>query len=96
MSKEWHVYIIRCGDGSFYTGISTDVPRRLAEHQDSDKGAKYLRGRQPLELVYQVAVSDHSTAARLEYKIKQLSPAQKQQLISQQPSLSTLITQLQL
>ncbi len=89
--REWYLYIIRCADGSLYTGITVDVARRLAEHDGADKGAKYLRGRQPLELVYQVAAGDHSTAAQLEHRLKQLSSTQKRQLVNKQPTLSILL-----
>ena len=59
----WYIYILRCGDGTLYTGITDDVPRRLAAHR-SGKGAKYTRGRGPLELVYQEKVPDKSAALR--------------------------------
>ena len=59
----WYVYILRCGDGTLYTGITDDIPRRLAAHR-AGKGAKYTRGRGPLELVYQERVPDKSAALR--------------------------------
>ena len=61
----WYVYILRCGDGTLYTGITDDVPRRLAVHR-AGKGAKYTRGRGPLELVYQEQAPDKSAALRRE------------------------------
>lgn len=79
--KAWCVYILRCGDGSLYTGITNDFPRRLRQHR-AGKGAKYTRGRGPLELVYREDCPDKSAALRREYAIKQLTPAQKQSLIS--------------
>lgn len=82
----WSVYLLRCGDGSYYTGIATDVERRLVEHGGGNRGAKYLRGRGPLELVYQRPVGDRSTASRIEYRIKQLSREQKKDL-GQLPAL---------
>ena len=80
MEQIWRVYILRCGDGSLYTGISTDVVRRLEEHR-SGKGAKYTRSRGPLELVYQEDCPDKSAALKRELEIKALSRAEKLKLI---------------
>jgi len=77
---EWSIYLLRCADGSFYTGITTDVSRRISEHQQGKRGAKYLRGRAPFELVYQRAVGDRSVATRIEYCVKQLSRSEKENL----------------
>lgn len=76
----WHVYLVRCGDGSLYTGISTDVDRRFGEHQ-ANRGARRLRGRGPLELVYRCAVGDRAQAQRVEYRVKQMSRPDKERLI---------------
>ena len=76
----WYVYILRCGDGTLYTGISDDVARRLAAHR-SGKGAKYTRGRGPLELVYTEQLPDKSAALRREAAIKRLKRAEKEKLI---------------
>lgn len=76
----WYVYILRCGDGTLYTGITDNVPRRLAAHR-AGRGAKYTRGRGPLELVYQEAVPDKSAALRREIAIKRLSRPEKEALI---------------
>ena len=81
MGKEWFLYILRCGDGSLYTGITVDVPGRLAAHR-SGKGAKYTRGRGPLTLVYTEKCADHSQALRREREVKALSKDGKQKLIS--------------
>ena len=78
----WYVYIIQAKDNTLYTGITIDVARRLQQHA-AGVGAKYLRGKQPLQLVLSIEVSDRSTASQLEYKIKRLSRAQKIQLIAQ-------------
>lgn len=75
----WYVYMLRCGDGTLYTGITDDVSRRLETHR-TGKGAKYTRGRGPLELVYQEAQPDKSAALRRELEIKKLTRAQKQAL----------------
>ena len=72
--------MLRCGDGSFYTGIAIDVARRIGEHEQGKRGAKYLRGRGPLELVYQRSVGDRSIATRIEYRVKQLSKVEKEDL----------------
>jgi putative endonuclease len=80
----WSVYIIRCADGSFYTGISTDVARRFEEHASgSPKSAKYVRGRQPLELIFSKVVGTQSEATIEERRIKALSKAQKVQLVQE-------------
>ena len=80
VSLAWYVYILRCGDGTLYTGITDDVLRRLAAHR-AGRGAKYTRGRGPLELVWQEEVPDKSAALRREYQLKQLSRSEKEQLI---------------
>jgi putative endonuclease len=77
---EWSIYLLRCADGSVYTGIATDVSRRISEHEQGKRGAKYLRGRGPFELVYQRAVGDRSVATRIEYCVKQLSRSEKENL----------------
>jgi putative endonuclease len=81
MNHYWYVYILRCGDGSLYTGIATDVVRRLAEHQ-TNKGAKYLRGRGPLKLVFEKQVGSRSQALKIEHKVKGLTRKEKEDLIN--------------
>ncbi|WP_251318477.1 GIY-YIG nuclease family protein [Flintibacter muris] len=76
----WYVYILRCGDGTLYTGITDNISRRLAVHR-SGKGAKYTRGRGPLELAYTEEVPDKPAALRREYQIKRLTRQEKEQLI---------------
>ena len=76
----WYVYMLRCGDGTLYTGVTDSVERRLAAHR-SGKGAKYTRGRGPLELAYTEEVLDKSAALRREYQIKRLSRSEKERLI---------------
>ena len=80
MANSWKLYILRCGDGSLYTGITTHVEKRLKAHQ-SGKGAKYTRGRGPLELVYSEECGDHSAALKRELEIKRLTREQKEILI---------------
>tara|TARA_B110000263_G_C15261785_1_gene489175 strand:+ start:803 stop:1060 length:258 start_codon:yes stop_codon:yes gene_type:complete len=79
--KEWWVYIVACSDGSFYTGITTDKERRVSEHNDSKKGAKYTRNKRPVDLVYSETLPDRSAASKREYYIKKLSRADKLKLI---------------
>ncbi len=82
MSDGWNLYIIRCSGGELYTGVTTDVPRRLAEHQSGGpKAAKYLRGRGPLALVYQEYVGSRGDALRRELVVKKLSKAAKEVMI---------------
>ena len=85
------LYIVRCADDSLYTGIATDVADRIAQHQSGARGAKYLRGRGPLRLVFNEPVGDRSSASRLEYRVKQLNRQQKEALIRGDQSLSTLL-----
>ena len=82
MEEIWYLYILRCRDGSLYTGITTDVPRRLAAHREG-KGAKYTRGRGPLELVHQETCGTHSQALRRELEIKALTRQEKLAYIGQ-------------
>lgn len=76
----YFLYILRCGDGTLYTGITTDVERRLAVHQ-SGKGAKYTRGRGPLAVVYREECGDKPAALRRELEVKALSRQEKLALI---------------
>lgn len=76
----WHLYLVRCNDGSLYTGISTDVQRRFDAHQ-KNRGARRLRGRGPLELVYSHAVGQRALALQLEYRVKKLPKAEKERLV---------------
>ncbi|OGI09049.1 MAG: hypothetical protein A2Y40_09470 [Candidatus Margulisbacteria bacterium GWF2_35_9] len=88
-NNKWYVYMIRCKDNSLYTGITIDVARRFDEHQnDKIKGAKYLRGRAPLELVYIKKIGTKSEASKMEYYIKKLSKTNKERLLFD----STIIT----
>ncbi len=89
-STEYSVYIVRCADDTYYTGIAVDVARRIVEHRSSPRGAKYLKGRGPLQLVYSEAVGDRSRASRLEYRIKQLDRGDKEALIDGRASLRSL------
>ncbi len=76
----WSVYLLRCGDGTLYCGIAKDVGARLAQHR-AGKGARYTKGRGPLELVHQERCADRSAALRREAAIKRLGRAAKLALI---------------
>lgn len=80
MDKSWKLYILRCAGGSLYTGITTDVEARFAAHSNG-KGAKYTRGRGPLELVYTEECGSHSNALKRELEIKALTREEKLKLI---------------
>ena len=77
----WFVYMARCADGTLYTGITTDVVRRLAEHSGSKTGARSLRGKGPLQLVWQCEVADRSSASKLEAALKRRSKADKERIV---------------
>lgn len=79
----WKVYILRCADDSLYTGITTDVGRRLDEHNaDNKKGARYTRVRRPVELVYQEDCQNRAEASSREYQLKKLRRHEKLKLVS--------------
>ncbi len=81
---DWYVYMLKCKDGSFYTGITTDLARRVDEHNGVLKnGARYTRARQPVQLIYQESCEDRSQASKREHAIKKLDRADKQALVSQ-------------
>ncbi|MFB6250476.1 MAG: GIY-YIG nuclease family protein [Halobellus sp.] len=80
MSSDHHVYVLECDDGTLYTGYTTDVERRVAEH-DAGEGAKYTRGRTPVKLVYVESFDSKSAAMSREHEIKQLSRAAKARLV---------------
>ena len=78
--KTWSVYILRCGDGTFYTGITNDIGKRIESHS-SGHGSKYTRSRLPVELVYQEQANNRSEATRRELEIKGLSRKDKMKII---------------
>jgi putative endonuclease len=79
---DWTVYIIRCDDGTLYTGVTTDLERRFREHRDLRCGAKYFGGRKPLKVVYSEKGHDRSSACQREAAIKKLSRDEKLDLIN--------------
>ena len=80
--KTWYLYMIRCKGNVLYTGITTDVQRRFSEHQ-AGKGAKFLRGKTPLALVFQHTVGTHSQALKLELWLKKKPKSSKENMIEQ-------------
>lgn len=86
------MYLIRCADNSIYTGISTDVARRLAEHRSGQgRGARYLRGRGPLLLVRKIRIGDRGDALKVERRVKGMPRARKEDLIRGKIRLKDLI-----
>ncbi|WP_284381481.1 GIY-YIG nuclease family protein [Litoribrevibacter albus] len=77
----WYVYIVKCSDASLYTGITTDLERRVMEHNESSKGAKYTRARRPVHLVHHERFDNKSLASKREYEIKQLPRSAKLRLL---------------
>lgn len=81
--KHWFVYMVRCADDSLYTGIATDVIRRVGEHNSTGTlGAKYTRARQPVSLVYSEMADSRSEASKREYHIKKMTKSAKEKLIA--------------
>ena len=90
-TRAFSLYILRCADGTLYTGIAADVARRIGEHARGSRGAKFLRGKGPLELVFEEAAGSRAEASRLEYRVKQLSRSEKLELISGKRRLQDLL-----
>jgi predicted GIY-YIG superfamily endonuclease len=89
--SSWHVYILRCSDGSLYTGISTDVVERIKKH-NAGKGAAYTRSRLPVALVWEKRMASESAARKREAKIKSWSRVEKLELITDASSRSSQTT----
>lgn len=92
LTANYSIYILRCSDGSLYTGIATDVDRRLEEHKAGKRGAKYLRGRWPATVVFRQAIGDRSCASRVERRVKKLPRSRKEQLIDGLLKLESLMS----
>ena len=91
--SDWFLYIVRIRNGDLYTGITTDVKRRFAEHQaGGKKAARYLRGRGPLQLVFSQPVGSRSQAQKAEAAIKKLPKSAKEQLLSGSLTLDQILT----
>ncbi len=87
----YYLYILRCADGSLYTGIALDIEARLRDHDGNRAGAKYLRGRKPFKKVFECVAGDRSRAQHLEHRVKRLSRAQKLRLIGGKLSPEDLV-----
>lgn len=90
-SGEYSLYIVRCADGTLYTGIAVDVERRIREHESGMRGAKYLRGRGPLNLEFSECLGGRARAQQFEYRVKQLERGRKEALIAGRYSLAELL-----
>jgi len=86
----WHVYFLRCNDNSLYTGITTDLERRLHQHNNTKLGAKYTRARRPVKLVYSETAVDRSTASKREYQLRTLTKKQKEKLVLAHPACTVI------
>ncbi|KPQ36643.1 MAG: putative endonuclease [Phormidesmis priestleyi Ana] len=93
-ASSWFVYLIRTRHNTLYTGITTDVAQRLQAHTNGRQGAKYLRAKGPLSLVYQVELGNRSLAAKAEYHIKKLTKSRKEEIITNQLNSQDLLTLL--
>ena len=80
-SDIWHIYMVRCSDGTLYTGITNDLKKRIEAHNSGKEGARYTRSRRPVKLVYSEQVESKSAAAKLEYQLKKLPRLKKIRLI---------------
>jgi putative endonuclease len=85
------LYILKCADGTLYTGITVDLPRRVKEHNSSKLGAKYTRARRPVKLVYSKKFSSRSDASKEEFRIKKLSRQEKLQMIEKSATKKPLL-----
>ncbi|MGB5097497.1 MAG: DEAD/DEAH box helicase, partial [Porticoccaceae bacterium] len=85
--SDWYFYLLRCADGSLYSGITTDIERRVREHNQGTAGARYTRGRRPVSLAYSERLPDRAQALRREYAVKRLDRAAKLQLLANATSL---------
>jgi len=91
--QKWYLYIVRCRNGSLYTGIATDVERRFAEHK-ANKGSKYLRGRGPLQLVLKKQIGKKELALKIERLVKKLPKLKKEKLIKTDAGLEELLSDI--
>jgi putative endonuclease len=82
LEKTWYVYFLRCNDHSLYAGITTDINRRLHEHNNTKLGAKYTRAKRPVTLVFIESSPDKSAASKREHQLKKLTKTQKEELVS--------------
>ena len=88
--KKWDMYVVECSDGTLYTGITTDINRRLNEHNYGDKAAKYTRSRRPVKLLMTKQFASHSTAAKAEHRFKKLTRNRKFEIINESRGPNTV------
>ena len=93
-SPSWYLYLVRRADGALYTGITTDVERRVDEHRNSKRGARALRSRGPLQVAYHTVIDGRSLASRAEYRVKSLGRRGKEALVREQPDSQALLALL--
>ena len=89
----WYLYMVRCRGGNLYTGIATDVERRFAKHQ-AGKGAKYLRGKGRLKLVFKKRIGTHNLALKIERRVKRLPKDKKERLVSTGSGIEELLRRI--
>lgn len=94
--KTWSLYLIRTRQNTLYTGITTDVQQRLSEHETGKQGAKYLRAKGPLQLVYQVELGSRSLASKVEYRIKKLTKKRKERIVRDRLAREALLCELKI
>ena len=82
-NRPWFLYVVHCSDGTLYTGVTTDVSRRVHEHNTASRGAKYTKTRRPVRLIYWIDFETRSSAQRAEYKFKKLTRKQKDEIINE-------------
>lgn len=91
IDSNWYLYLIRTRYGALYTGITTDVARRMIEHTRGKNGAKYLRSKGPLRLVYHVQLDNRSLALMAEHRIRRLSKEKKEAIIQATPDAEMIL-----
>ena len=80
--KIWYMYVVQCADSTLYTGITTNIDRRLKEHNSSKRGAKYTRSRRPVKIVYHAVFDSRSSASKAEYRFKKLNRKEKLKIVT--------------
>ncbi len=93
--KMWHLYMVRAKDRSLYTGVATNIDRRMAEHLGTrNKGARYLRGRGPFRLAFHRPIGSRALALKVEHRIKRMSKTKKEELVRSNPDTRRLLEML--
>ena len=92
--NSWYFYVLLCSDNSLYAGITTNLKRRLNEHNTNSKGAKYTKTRRPVKLVYHMEFPDRSSASRVEYGFKSLNRKMKMEIINENSKLKKFLNSM--